>query len=177
MIRGSTYMLFVKRGRGIAKVCGPMFSGEIESIKGKKFVGHKKVCVMEETAFESLYKEKYHTHIENFWLDKAFCYFSSINSWTGNVYQMTKENGFSCSWFSLFQRVKKDGEKILHFNSDVNANPFYVAKVLQDLKKIFVFKIEEGQPFYQGNNQVFYGGDKAIQRSLAETCVTEACLS
>lgn len=171
----NTYMLYTRKGRGVARIIGPVFAYEFEKMKAK-FPNPAIVRVMEETAFYAKYRENYKKHLYEFWMDKAFCYFVQSAEWTGNVYQSTSARSFYCDWFTLIETLNDAGYRVLRLDAALHADPFKVGRLVHDLMRLMLVPLIEGPLFYQEGAAV-YTGTFAVRRSLANSAMNDACLS
>jgi hypothetical protein len=172
----NTYILFTKRGRGIAKIIGPVFEHEIPFVKNHKFGGARRVHVSEETAFASQHFDSYHDHIQQHWLDKVYCYLAINSSWIGAVNCSTEERCFCGQWFGIFEMEDEDGEMYLQLNISVDANQFYVAKLTLDLEEMNICDILRGDDYYEDAQGIVHTDDP-LTLKLATDHILNMCLN
>jgi hypothetical protein len=170
----NTYMLFTKKGRGIAQIAGPLFEHEIQKSKNKNFP-NKKVHVVEETSFAALNPKRYKQHITTAWFDKLYCYFTLNGDWVGEVRVSQSNKYCEGSWFAMFEQKDSEGS-YFQVSPQISANPFYIARLKQDLIDMG-FSIISGELYYREGKTIIHVGKDAISRSLAVEMVKHMCLS
>jgi hypothetical protein len=172
----NTYILFTKRGRGIAKIIGPVFEHELDFIKNNKFSNPNTVRISEETAFASQYFDQYHTHIQQHWIDKVYCYLAVNADWIGPVNCSSAEKCFCAKWFGIFEMADEYDQMYLQLNISVDANPFYVAKLTLDLEEMCICDVLRGDDYYEDSKGEIHTEDP-LTLKLATDAISHMCLN
>ena len=166
----NTYFLFMKVGKGIKQIVGPIFGNEIQQAKQKFFPQNGKVHIMLEPSFAGKYRDKYRAHVQQFWMDKLFTYFTLNLDWVGPVTLFSEEKGFQSNWFTLSHVTVNDTTQLL-LNFSVTVNPFYVPRLLLEIQGNVHLPVIPGYHYHNGTDGFMYTGHRAVARSLSETLI------
>lgn len=173
----TTYMIFSKKGRGVGLLVGPMLPSDIEGQLKEHFLD-KNPVILAEDQFAERYPKRYFTHIQNFWVDKLFCYFRTNSNWIGDTTLSGIRGCCVHNMFHLWYNIDEDRNPYFSLNFSIQVDKFFAARIERDLRALNIFDIEIGESFYQSPlDGVVWPGNKAMQRLLAEYMVQNTCLS
>lgn len=149
-----------------------------------------KSYVIEETAFATMYVNQYWNHLQKYWIDKLYCYFTLNASWIGYVNCSYENQLCKSTWFTVLETTVLDkdfddedfeamlpDEPYLQINFKSGANPFYVARFKQDMQDMNLMFTKVGDDYYEDKKGQLFVGEQAITRELADSLIDHMCMS